>query len=255
MKTSTSFLVVLVLTNGDAVYVESGSDAGTRQTYNGSAWVQSDQSQLDEAGFIRAFVGKTGTGSETPSYSSQVYITDGETLETAIGALDAQVSTNATNIGTNDTDITNLQNDVGDNSSYTEQNHITNNETLAQSVDALDQAIQDLASQASASAITTATVVDSVLVDDDQMVKWLVKCSKNSDNSDRECVEILALNNGDTADATEVDWNEYGTLKVGNAIAGLDFSVTLTGTGASQNMNLSISSTDSVDVVVTRIPV
>ena len=97
-------------TEGDTLYVQDGTSAGQQWTYNGTAWVLSNQSSVDELGFIRAFIGKDAAGSETPSYSSTNYATG--SLETAIGAIDAQVGTNTTNIGTNTTSISNLQTEV-----------------------------------------------------------------------------------------------------------------------------------------------
>jgi hypothetical protein len=43
-------------TSGDAVYVQSGTAAGKTYVFNGTAWVLTDQSSLDEEGFIRASV-------------------------------------------------------------------------------------------------------------------------------------------------------------------------------------------------------
>lgn len=48
-----------------------------------------------EDGYIHTFVGKTGAGSETPDYSSENYIADTDSLETAIGKLDAALDVTA----------------------------------------------------------------------------------------------------------------------------------------------------------------
>jgi hypothetical protein len=240
-------------TTGDTVYVEDGTSSGTRHNYNGTSWVQINQSDLDELGFIRTFVGKTGAGSETPTYSSTNYVANADDLETAIGKLDTQAKANADNITSNDGDITNLQNSVGDTSDYSSNNHVVDTESLAVSVGKLDAALGNSIDRSSSTNITTATNVDSVLVDDFLAVKWVIVASKNTDNSDRESMEILAVHNGDVADATEVDWNDYGRLAVGNTISGLSANVVLSGAGASQVMALQISSTDPVDIRVTRI--
>jgi hypothetical protein len=48
--------------------------------------------ELDtEDGYINTFIGKAA-GSDTPNYSSEIYITDGDSLETAIGKLDAAIN-------------------------------------------------------------------------------------------------------------------------------------------------------------------
>ncbi len=46
-----------------------------------------------EDGFVRTFIGKSAAGSETPSYSSNNYVNDGDDLETAIGDLDNEIFT------------------------------------------------------------------------------------------------------------------------------------------------------------------
>lgn len=46
-----------------------------------------------EDGFIRTFIGKGAAGSETPTYTSTVYVDSGDDLETAISELDLNVST------------------------------------------------------------------------------------------------------------------------------------------------------------------
>lgn len=45
-----------------------------------------------------AFMGANSAGDGTPNYSSEVYVTDGDSLETAIGKLDARANTNALDI-------------------------------------------------------------------------------------------------------------------------------------------------------------
>jgi hypothetical protein len=53
---------------------------------------------VTEDSFIRAFIGKTGAGSEFPDYSSVIYVTDGDTLEVATGKLDAALSALTTTV-------------------------------------------------------------------------------------------------------------------------------------------------------------
>ena len=40
---------------GDTVYVSQGTSSGKRFTYNGTTWVQTDGTTVDELGFIRSF--------------------------------------------------------------------------------------------------------------------------------------------------------------------------------------------------------
>jgi hypothetical protein len=79
-------------TDGDTLMIEDGTDAGRSYTFNGTAWVLTNQADNDELGFIRVFIGKTAAGSETPTYSSAVIVTQNTDLESAIGELDAHVA-------------------------------------------------------------------------------------------------------------------------------------------------------------------
>lgn len=113
---------------------------------------------------------------------------------------------------------------------------------------------EGLATSASAG-ITTATVVDSLLVDDYDVAKWIIE-AQNADQSKKYSVEVLALHDGSTsADATGADWNEYGKLRVGGNITGFDIAVTVSGVGAAQAMELTIVSTEAVDIKATRLRV
>ena len=83
-------------TKGDALYIQSGTDAGKQFSYNGTLWVQQGAASSTEIGFIKSFVGKSADGNETPDYSSNHVVTDGGSLETAIGELDNKIGTGHT---------------------------------------------------------------------------------------------------------------------------------------------------------------
>ena len=76
---------------GDALYVQEGTHAGAEMGYNGTVWVQQGKASVTEIGHIQSFIGKSANGSETPDYASNHVVTDTETLEKAIGDLDAEV--------------------------------------------------------------------------------------------------------------------------------------------------------------------
>lgn len=76
-------------TSGDVTYIVRGTDAGKKYIFNGTAWVLFDQASVDEFGFVHLFIGKSGFGSETPTYTSNNIVTNGDNLEVAIGKLDA----------------------------------------------------------------------------------------------------------------------------------------------------------------------
>lgn len=79
------------LSQGDTIYIDSGTNGGTRWTYNGTAWVRFDSASLDELAYIRAYDGKPAAGSLAPVYTSTTIVTQGSNLTTAISALDAEL--------------------------------------------------------------------------------------------------------------------------------------------------------------------
>ena len=174
-----------------------------------------------ELGFIRTFIGKSAAGSETPTYSSNNYVTDATSLETAIGALDAQLGTTQGDLDTAEAAI-----------------------LLGRTPSALTN-------------VTTVQVLDSVLVDAVSTCKWTVHCEGNllADAAKKRVVEVLGTHdghiNGAGADAADTDFTVYAKLKMGN-IVGLTFVVDISGAGVAQVMRLTITSTTAVDVRAVR---
>lgn len=136
-------------TSGDTVYVESGTCAGQRLTYNGTAWVLTDQSSSDELGYIRDFIGKDTTGPETPIYTNDFNVTPNNNLEGAIDELDTILGANTF---TNDfhvvdsasftANIDALDSILGDNL-YTNDYVVTDSATFTANIDALDTQFGD----------------------------------------------------------------------------------------------------------------
>lgn len=130
---------------GDATYVQSGSSAGKTFVYNGSTWVLTDQSSLDEEGFIRAFVGKSGSGNVLPTYSTTNFVADSSSLEAAIGALDGELGANVslgawiTPANTVNANLQALDSEIG--ADVTNGNHILAASTVNQNIQALDTEI------------------------------------------------------------------------------------------------------------------
>lgn len=266
--------------SGDSVYVMAGTHAGHTYVYNGTSWIHINSSSDDELGYIRTFIGKTGAGSETPTYSTNNYITDGDNLETAMGKLDAQVSTNAGDISTNATDISTLQGEDGfirtfigksasgsETPTYSSNNYITNGDNLETSIGKLDTQVSsnagDIATntanigkartEASSTNVTTQITLDSVLVDVAAAVKWIVHAQGNlsGDASKKSVIEIMATHDGHNTsggtDATDTDFTSYAKLRMG-IITGLSFIVDVSGSGAAQFINLKVSSTLAADI-------
>jgi hypothetical protein len=128
--------------DGDAVYVQGGTSAGKTYIFNGSAWVQSDQSSLDELGFLRAFIGKDAAGNEMPNYTSTNFVVQSSSLEAAVSALDAQFGPDVS-LGnfidpadSTNTNIQSLDTEIGPN--VTAGGWITPANSINQNLQALD---------------------------------------------------------------------------------------------------------------------
>jgi len=206
---------------GDTVYVSQGTSSGKRFTYNGTTWVQTDGTTVDELGFIRSFIGKNAAGSETPNYSSITQITQNANLETVAGELDAAIGADVTT----DTIIT------GGNSANA-------------NIQALSSALEGDSLEVTATSVTTLITLDSVVA---EMGKWIVRAEQVGTLTNVEAMEIIAVHNG-----TSVDVTAYAKLKLGSAITGLDFDVTLTG---GNTLNLTVMSTAAANVTSKRVSV
>ena len=250
--------------------------------YNGTDLIQIADFDFETADSIAL------TGGYTPANGTPA---GGDTVQKAIGNLDANqrditlltgVAQGAVNLGvftgdiipdnvaikpalqaletaldTAEDEIDDLEAAVGSSTgvagiTYTEQNYVTDGESLNVGVDKLDITLNKARHESAAAGVTTATVVDSVVVDDYDTVKWIITVTSAADPTVKEAFEIFALHNGSpAADADDIDFTNYAKLKTGT-IAGLDIDVVLAGTGAAQTMDLQVTSTGSVDVKAIR---
>ena len=71
-------------TDSAALYIKTDGGSTTN-------WSLVSTGSGAEDGFQNTFIGKSGLGSETPTYSSTNVVTDGNSLESEIGALDAEI--------------------------------------------------------------------------------------------------------------------------------------------------------------------
>lgn len=208
-------------TSGDTVYVSQGSDAGKRFTYNGTAWVQTDGTTVDELQYIRDFIGKNAAGAENPNYSSINVVTQGGSLEQAIGELDAEIG-----------------------GAVTSNSIITNTNSVNQNIQEIANFVEDNSKETTALNVTTITTVDATLAD---MSKWIVRVEEVATPGNVKALEVFA-----THDGTNVDSTQYGVLKLGSPINGLTVDVTLTG---GNTLNLTVASTAAVNVKAKRVAV
>jgi len=240
--------------DGDAVLVQGGTHAEQQWVYDGTDWVQfGSAAGFTELEHLRNYTGKTGPGAENPTYSSVDVVTQGSSLETAIGDLDDSVGTRTytnDNVVTDGEDITSsidaLDTAVG-NQTYTEDNVVTDGQTLSESVDALDIAIGDLQAAdltITGTNVTGPVVADTIPVAEATESKWIIQVRENATPANRRAVEVHALTDG-----TNVDHTRYAVLKLGANIAGFSVDVDISGT----DMRLLIDATNAFDYVVKRI--
>ncbi len=111
--------------------------------------------------------------------------------------------------------------------------------------------------QANADNITTATTLDSVLVDDVVAVHWKLWVEDNATGASKRAIEIYATHNNidGGSDASTADYNRYSFLRIGAAISGLTVDVVLAGATTAQTIGLQITSTAAVNARSARVDV
>jgi len=264
-------------TNNDVLVIDEGTDAGKEFHYSSVAvnWIRSNQTTLDELGFIRAFIGKAGAGNIATAFATNNVVTNGQDLESAIGALDGQVGANTGditiltsalgNLGTEvDAIESSLGGAIGPDGVYIPRilaatNYLESNTSYEDDFTDLDaqikineDAIAGLAQggQASELGVVAQTVIDQVLIDEVAGVTWDVIIRQG--NKMRGFF-IHSSHDGTTvADATDTDAGSNLSLKQNGNIVGLDVDVIVSGTGATQEMQLVVSATSAVNVYATR---
>jgi len=87
---SPAYTSQIYITNGDSLETAIGELDAAVNTNESSASVDIAAIVLEDA-YQNAFMGKAA-GSDLPAYTSQIYITNGESLETACGELDAAIA-------------------------------------------------------------------------------------------------------------------------------------------------------------------
>lgn len=116
---------------------------------------------------------------------------------------------------------------------------IPDNSTIKGALQALETAQEG---RTQAAGVTTATTLDSVLVDDVLGVEWEVHMREDATPANVRVEKIRALHNGHAgADANAVDDSSYGVIKLGSNF-NAEVSVDLNGTGAAQELRLRVES-------------
>lgn len=258
---------------GDAILITEGTHSSEQWIYDGTDWLHFGgvNSNL-ELGFIRDFIGKATSGAVLPTYSSTNIVTNNDSLQTAIGDLDAAIGdrtytdenfiTNGQTISVSldelDQALQDAYDAIGDRI-YTEENFVTNGESLTDSIDALDVALGSIKglNESTETGVTALTTIDEVLVDETDSAKWFVVVIDEATPARKNASEVYAIHNGtDIADATLVEFNRTGIIRTQvPPISNLNVVVDVSGTGPTQTMRLRVSAGVSVTVKATRISV
>lgn len=98
--------------------------------------------------------------------------------------------------------------------------------------------------------VTTIQTVASLNVDNDEGAVWMLIATSATG---RYMSMIMATHNGFAGDATDAECNEFGIIEAGTAISGLAYGVSVSGAGPTQAVNLTVVSTDSVNVAVRQV--
>lgn len=222
-----------------SIYFRKDSGDFYRKIATGNAPADWERISSDKANdmFLTATYDNTGNGSPA----------DGDSLEDALGFLDANQLDIITlsGVAKGDTDLGTFSG-----------NTIQDNRTIKQALQDLETGLEGVSggSKDSALGVTTATRLGACLVDDCDSAEWEVLIVDAATPANKKKIKISSLHDGDaTSDATVVDSDKFGKLKVGsNFNATLD--VTLSGTGVTQDIAVEVSSTEpsGVNVYVRR---
>lgn len=213
-------------TEGDAVYIQEGTNAGFTYVFNGTDWVLISQGALTEIGFIQAYIGKPTDGNVLPQYTSNNHIADNDSLTVALGKIDDVLGAAITVTG----------------------NVISIGEDVYDALRSLDAWSAKTHVEKVSLGVTTITVIDSVLVDVAAHVKWTLNIRDGATSIRTRVSEVTHDGVDAGADATALDFANFAALKVGPTPTGLVIAFALVGAGGTQAIELRVTSTTSVDV-------
>jgi hypothetical protein len=218
----------------------AGQEVQALIEYTGSAVIKLGDINwnfADGIGLASGYAAVNGSVSNTDTVNSAIEKLDGNQIDliTLSG-----VAQGATNLGSF----------TGSTLNSTE----TNKSALQKLVTAVELAGNDVV-ESSALAVTTATVIDEMLVDSFGAVKWLISIRLDSAPAQKKCMEVFACHNGTaSADATVIDDTVYAKLKIG-AEFNAEVAIVLSGTGTTQKMQLKVTASSAVSVKATRLNV
>jgi hypothetical protein len=171
-----------------------------------------------------------------PTLAATTYLTTAASVVNGLTLLDAAVS------GV-DASVTALSGKVGT-GTWLGTAYVDAAANTTEAIALLDAALSSTVSSASVVTAATNITLDAVPVDTLSFASWKVVVEDAATSSNRTGFTVDAIHNGTTiADATQVDGTSYGKMEVGNNIAGLSYDVVLSGTGAAQSMQVTITAT------------
>jgi hypothetical protein len=131
-------------------------------------------------------------------------------------------------------------------------NVLTDNVTTKQNIQELSNYSEEALKRVTGSGITTAQIIDSVLVDNYEGAIWDLVLSLDSNPSRKIMLTISGVHNGTlVADATDTDDTIYSKLVVGTPFNHA-VNVNLSGSGVTQAMALEISASAAISVKAIR---
>lgn len=175
-------------------------------------------------------------------------ITAGDSVEVALGKLQANQDDLLTTVGVAQGDV-----DMG---SFT-GSVISDNVSVKTALQELETFAENISggSNDSASGITTAQRLGAELVDTSDYCEFEVIIKETANPENKQILKIGSVHDGSaSADATEVDFNKFSKLKVGSNF-NYSIDVTLNGSGAAQDFAVEISSSEpsGVDATVRKV--
>lgn len=217
-------------TDGDAIYIQEGTNAGKTYVFDGTNWVLINQESLTEIGFIQAYIGKPSDGNVLPQYTSNNHILDNDDLTTALGKIDNVLGAGITVNG----------------------NVISIGQSVYDAIRSLDDWSAKTHVETAQLGLTTQVILDSALVDIAAHIKWTVNFRDASNNIRSVVYEVTHDGIDGGADATATDETAYAIVKLGSAITGLAVTFVLTGAAGTQAVELRVASTTAVDARAIR---
>lgn len=216
-------------TDGDRVYIQTGTSAGQERTFNNVGnWVQTNDiaSALTEIAAIQGYAGKPGDGAIFPQYTSTNEVVNNDPLNTAISKLDAAMGPDLS-LGT----------------------FVTAGQNTRPAIQALDAELGDARTRITATGVSTSTVVDSFLVDTFAYAHYFIRANSGALT---QAYHLWATHDGTTgADATTARHTRFGVLSIG-AIAGLTVNSQLSGAGAAQVVEIVVNAGVATDFLIER---